>query len=688
MLRPLLLAILLCFSGNSALAYPYAWNNSNAANRSSHSYHPKNDLESPARKTSIFFISTPIVARPLPDRSQTLQTGSFTIDLSEVFSDTDGNTLNFSAVSNKRDIATVTVQGTLLTVTPVSTGSCRIRATAKDDNNGKADDTFTLVIGNNQPPTLATGGTLDNKVLFSGGSALVLNLSSIFLDPDGDILLYGAESAQEDIAEVSLNQSTLVITPVEEGETLISLSANDQNGGILLESFKVEVRRGYPSSIAVDVRLEFNDYRDQGNYRMIALPGNQFMPLSNIAPGQPGEDWVAYAPDTADNGRLIPYERTSRFVLKPGGGLWFLSKEDLEQTQEIVSTVDLNENGAFEIPLVDGWNMISNPLDLDIPWSVIADHNGVSQPIWRWSHGYKSVITFYSTTNIPEAYYFNNVEGLEKLELPYAFPESANNKAARDKDAQYIAQKSAGASNTILEVVDLATSKTSSVSINWMPDASQGFDRFDQFAPPAHFNTIGLALKPAHQDFDDQLLAVEARPVQNTVQQFDLQLLSSQGNYVTFNLSDSIGQASENILLVNRQDAKTYNLSTGDSQQILLDSDVTQFSLFIGQSSDIEEALTHIKPKVFSLKQNYPNPFYPTTTIEYSIPDPQHIDLSVYDLMGRHVITLQHGEQEAGLHRVLWHGRDQYQNNVANGVYFYRIQSDSWSQSEKMTLIR
>ncbi len=682
MLRPLLLAILLCFSGNAALAYPYAVNKSYTVKNTSYSFHVTNDLVNsieltPARSR------TPVVARPLPDRSQTLQAGAFTIDLSEVFTDTDGDALIFSAVSNKRDIATVVVQGTLLIVTPISTGTCRIRATAKDDNNGKADDTFTLVIGNNQPPTLATGGTLDNKVLFSGGNPLVLDLSSIFLDPDGDILLYGAESAQENIAGVSLDQSTLTISPLEEGETLISLSANDQNGGILLESFKVEVFRGYPTSIFVDVRLEFDDYRDQGNYRMIALPGDQFVPLSNVAQGQPNEDWVAYAPDTTNNGRLIPYERTSRFLLRPGGGLWFLSKEDLVQSREVVLTVDLNANGAFEIPLAKGWNMISNPLDLDIPWFVISEHNGVSQPIWRWSHGYKSVATFYSAANIPEAYYFNNVEGLDRLELPYAFPGSVASKAAQNSTAN-----TAGASNTLLKVVDLATSQTSSVSINWMPDASEGFDKFDQFAPPAHFNEIDLALKPAHQDFDRQLLAVEARPAGNAVQQFDLQLISSRGKFVTFSLSDSIGHANGNNLLVNRRDAKTYSLSTGDSQQIFLDSDITQFSLFIGQSSDIEKELEHIKPEVFSLKQNYPNPFYPTTTIEYSIPDAQHIDLSVYDVMGRHVITLQHGEQEAGLHRVLWHGRDTNQNSVSNGVYFYRIQSASWSQSHKMTLIQ
>ncbi|MFK7846368.1 MAG: T9SS type A sorting domain-containing protein [Rhodothermales bacterium] len=681
MLRPLLLAILLCFSGSSALAYSYAWNEFNSVKSTADSLHPKNGLDDPIRFSPASPV-TPVVARPLPDRSQSLQAGSFSIDLADVFTDTDGNTLNFSAVSNNRGIATVDVQGTLLTVTPVSTGTCRIRTTAKDNSNGKADDTFTLVIGNNQPPTLATGGTLDNKVLFTGGDALELNLSSIFLDPDGDLLIYGAESAQENIAEVSLDQSSLTIQPLEEGETLISLSANDQNGGILLESFKVEVMRGYPSLMAVNVQLEFSDYRDQGNYRMVALPGDQFMPLSNVAEGQPNEDWVAYVPDTSANGRLIPYEQTSRFILRPGGGLWFLSKEDLVQTQVFVPTVDLNDNGAFEIPLRDGWNMISNPLDIDIPWSIIAEHNSVSQPIWRWSHGYKSVSTLYSAANIPEAYYFNNVEELDKLELPYVLPGSTAQKAVQNN-----VERAAGIANTVLAVSDLATSQTSSISINWTPDASKGFDRFDQFAPPAHFNTIDLALRPTHQDFDEQSLAVEARPAGSAVEQFELRLTASPGKYVAFNLSDSIGTA-EKALLVNRRDAKTYSLSSGDSQQIYLDSDVTQFSLLIGQSSDIEKELEHIKPEIFSLKQNYPNPFYPTTTIEYSIPDPQHIDLSVYDLMGRLVITLQHGEQDAGLHRVLWHGLDQYRNSVANGVYFYRIQSDSWSQSRKMTLIR
>ena len=76
------------------------------------------------------------------------------------------------------------------------------------------------------------------------------------------------------------------------------------------------------------------------------------------------------------------------------------------------------------------------------------------------------------------------------------------------------------------------------------------------------------------------------------------------------------------------------------------------------------------------------------TTIAFSLPEAEYVDLRVFDLMGRHVTTLFQGDQEAALHRLQWNGLDQYQHPVANGVYFYRLQTRTWSHTRKMTLIR
>jgi hypothetical protein len=88
-------------------------------------------------------------------------------------------------------------------------------------------------------------------------------------------------------------------------------------------------------------------------------------------------------------------------------------------------------------------------------------------------------------------------------------------------------------------------------------------------------------------------------------------------------------------------------------------------------------------PASFLLSQNYPNPFNPTTVIEYHMPQRTHVSLKILDLLGRDVATLVDGIQEAGSHVATWDG-----NNIASGVYFYRLHSDRFMQTRKMVLLR
>jgi len=90
----------------------------------------------------------------------------------------------------------------------------------------------------------------------------------------------------------------------------------------------------------------------------------------------------------------------------------------------------------------------------------------------------------------------------------------------------------------------------------------------------------------------------------------------------------------------------------------------------------------------FSLSQNHPNPFNPTTKIKYSIPNVgnenfRSVQLKVYDLLGKEVATLVNKEQSAGSYEVEFDA-----NELTSGIYFYRLQSDSFIETKKMILLR
>jgi len=89
------------------------------------------------------------------------------------------------------------------------------------------------------------------------------------------------------------------------------------------------------------------------------------------------------------------------------------------------------------------------------------------------------------------------------------------------------------------------------------------------------------------------------------------------------------------------------------------------------------------------LRQNWPNPFNPSTTIRYRLTVPATVRLSIYDLAGRLVRQLKDGIPEGpGTHRATWHGRDSCDREVASGTYLYRLEAGRQQATRSMVLIR
>jgi len=88
------------------------------------------------------------------------------------------------------------------------------------------------------------------------------------------------------------------------------------------------------------------------------------------------------------------------------------------------------------------------------------------------------------------------------------------------------------------------------------------------------------------------------------------------------------------------------------------------------------------------LSATFPNPFNPITTIEYEVSAPVQVRLQVFDLRGRLVRTLVDQRLGAGHHRVQWTGADDRGQELASGVYIYRLEAGTFRQTRRMTLAR
>jgi hypothetical protein len=100
-----------------------------------------------------------------------------------------------------------------------------------------------------------------------------------------------------------------------------------------------------------------------------------------------------------------------------------------------------------------------------------------------------------------------------------------------------------------------------------------------------------------------------------------------------------------------------------------------------------EEPSSEIIPACVTLHRNYPNPFNPTTTISFSIPEESKVDLSIYNIKGQKVKSLVKESFKSGNHSVIWVGNDDTGRPVSSGVYFYKLNVNGKSESVKKCLL-
>lgn len=122
---------------------------------------------------------------------------------------------------------------------------------------------------------------------------------------------------------------------------------------------------------------------------------------------------------------------------------------------------------------------------------------------------------------------------------------------------------------------------------------------------------------------------------------------------------------------------------------------VEDTALHIAESANIHisatvsvEDNTAPTPTAFSLDQNYPNPFNPITTINYQLPEPSNVVITVYDILGHKVRDLINGNKTAGYKSVTWNGLDDNGKMVSCGIYIYHLKAGQYSSSKKLLFLK
>ncbi|MBN2103151.1 choice-of-anchor D domain-containing protein [bacterium] len=120
-------------------------------------------------------------------------------------------------------------------------------------------------------------------------------------------------------------------------------------------------------------------------------------------------------------------------------------------------------------------------------------------------------------------------------------------------------------------------------------------------------------------------------------------------------------------------------------QGMAVNGEVEDYAVLIGSSAAAGDKGI---PAVFDLTQNFPNPFNPSTTIRYDLPEKTRVDLIIYNVKGSRIRTLISGTGEPGTHAVTWDGRDSGGRHAPSGLYFCRIEAKGIQKTIKMLFLK
>lgn len=433
----------------------------------------------------------------------------------------------------------------------------------------------------------------------------------------------------------------------------------------------------YPSAISISKSFGFTNTTSSSSYRMIGLPGNIDLPLS--VSGTQKTDWNAFYDNGAVTDYLVEYTTGSAiFHFKPGIGFWILSKNNVSINAQ-VNSVALAGDNTYSIPLHTGWNIISNPFERSTNWLAVQTANGLAgnTVIYDWGGTWTNPTSF-----IPyKGYYFNNVTGLTSLKIPYD-PGGTLGKTSGENSVQI-----AGENDLKLSLLSNGEEK-SKVFIGFNSESTKDYDYADYFAPPGDFEEARIVIRNSNLSTNYKFLMKESRREIGDGQIYSLEVNNLTGKHLIIKIDGIDNHKNYLFYLVDERLNNAIILSSDSEIKIGANVKNNNYRLLIGTQQFIDANRGNLAPTAFAVYQNYPNPFNPTTIIRYSVPALSLVSIKLFDLLGKEVMTILNEEKSPGNYEIELNASSSDLGGLASGVYVYKFQTGSFTQSKKMILLR
>lgn len=436
----------------------------------------------------------------------------------------------------------------------------------------------------------------------------------------------------------------------------------------------------YPSSYTLNTSIAFPSRATQGDYpatdyRIVGLPGNgrrvsdqTSIRVDQVLTGTFNVDWIVYNDNGAAQNFFDVYDGSPSFNFLTGRAFWILRKGNLNISNIIVQPEPIDTTAyVVRVPLHSGWNLITNPYTISIPWNRVRLKSGnVVERIFRYNGSFQESATFDSYIGYC---FFSSTR--DTLEVPFGSFGSALEKiptSAKTRNAEWVIN----AELTSGELVDRTT------SFGVVNGARAGRDSLEFHKPRAFGEIPAVYFERPEWDQTHSAFAADYRPVFDQIETWAFNVRAKLRADVTLRF-DGINQVPEQfkVFLVDEQRARAIDLRSTASYQFSLPTGNAAMKVVIGTSDAVQHVLDGVLPKEFALGNNFPNPFNPTTTIPIAVPHSADITVKVYNILGEEVRTIFAGTLDAGRYFLAWDGKNNYGNTVASGTYITRFTTNS-----------
>ncbi len=332
----------------------------------------------------------------------------------------------------------------------------------------------------------------------------------------------------------------------------------------------------------------------------------------------------------------------------------------------------------YDLQLPQGWSLIGNPFNFQIPYDSLTTSNGAAFQLWTFDGDWRMVN-----------------DGLQpwtgyavKLDQPATLSIRPGVSRLNKQASFYLVENNHG-DNWLIQIS--AGNGRSVNRFNFVgqhAEAQNGRDPLDLHHPIHLPGQVDVVLNPTAAETSTDFLKADIRrpTVDGHVWEFTCRV-NPEDEILQIEF-DGVHSVPENfeVFLIDRGTDTAYDLRHHQQLQFAIRNlAVKHFKLVTGTKAHLNslELEAELYPSNFALLQNFPNPFNPVTQIVYTLPQASHVELNVYNVRGEKVVTLVNDDQEAGSHTIVWNAAQ-----AGSGIYFIKLEAGGFSTMKKCLLVK